>query len=222
MTDRADQTDALTSWHGQVSVKDRLDAAMRFALTDSIFGVPEDAFQRVRMDILQTTTPKFAEVHGSENAETYPGYCELVELTDRTIQTSAGPDLNMIWSDPSFVLPAITATAQMFERLITPHGDSRLTIYLRKEPESLYGYRLEDVRARAFERDSAGRIVIRNLDKQDYLAITTFFVGAAYFFLRGSHGARIGCRYLLKEAGSHFHPADAGLDIVPSRYILPM
>lgn len=188
---------ANTAISDELSLMPHLELAVRYALADLVYVEDEVPFQRLRQDVLRSALPKtFANVFGAANADTTPGYSPLLTLTDRIAITADGPDVNTIWTSPAFIMPAVAALAQLFERSLHPTGDSRMTLYLRPEQDSLYGYRIIDVRAWGIAMSSEGEEAITAPSALDKRELCAHLTGAAYFFLRGYSGVNIGSRYL--------------------------
>ncbi len=104
------------------------------------------------------------------------------------------------------MLPSVAALALMFERVLSPTGDSRMTLYLRRDATRYNGFALVDLRAWSVTTDSDGMMGISRLSETCLAELTHHLTAAAYYLLRGGRGIRIGTRYLLGESALASNP----------------
>lgn len=204
---------------GHTSLVPYLDAALRYALADLAYTDDPSGFEALRRSVIESAVPSaFSKVFGATNAEETPGFTALTTLTDRVISTPDGPDVNPIWTHPGFVQPAIAALALLLERCLNPRGDSRMTLYLRPERESLYGYRLVDLRAWGISVGADRTVATGPLTAPEKRELIAHLTGAAYFFARGGFGVNIGSKYLRSLAGRAPAPGRTTPKSLPGLY----
>lgn len=119
-----------------------------------------------------------------------------------------------IWDQPTFIVPAIASLAILFDRMISPHSDSYLSMEVSRDSTALYGYRLEALGAEAFEYGADGSRTSRPMEKRDWMHVSTVLSGAAMGFIKEQSLMRFAPYYLyalvekkVPQGGQIEHPS---------------
>lgn len=192
-----DAATAQAASDGAVSAKEHLELAMRYAMRDLFFIDNDQGFNRAREAIVRSALPLgLRKLVNDSDMDEGRGPAAIRTLTDRTRNISGKEEVNPIWLNSGFVMPAIAALALLLERSLHPTGDSRITLYLHPDADALYGYHLIDVKVHGFGINVVGQGVSVPPTQADLREIVAHLTGASYFFCRGEDMVEVGSRYL--------------------------
>jgi hypothetical protein len=111
-----------------------------------------------------------------------------------------------VWDSPDFVAPAVAALAILYDRMLDPHGDSRLCLRVSRQPDALYGWRLEDLSAAGFRYAEDGTRHDAPMERKDWMHVSIILSGAALGFMKEASLMRFAPHYLHKHATGTVSP----------------
>lgn len=205
------------------NVAGRLDAAMWLALRSAIFPSPYGDWNQTKA--ARAAEFVFAAVCSEERADLASAdLSDFHRLTHPVVETPGGHALNLIWVNPSFILPAIPALAQFFDRCLDPSGDSAFTLTVESDPSSLTGYRLIDISTVATRQDGlVAPLAPRTMTEAEWLRVSTLLVSSAMLVLASELAVpflSLALDYLHSEARRSASGAAPMLDPVSGNYRL--
>lgn len=175
----------------------RLETAIKLAMAHYVL-IAEDEFTNCKRRLAATLSVE-GQRNGFDLITEVDGYEAFTALLPPVEERDGRPFLPAIWSDPRFIMPAVAALAQFFDRMVTPGGDSLLTLQVARDETALYGFRLNKLTMSAFVSDGEGGWQERALTQKDGRRASTMLAGAASFFLRDQQWMQFAPHYLHVE-----------------------
>lgn len=161
----------------------RLELALNIALGQSVFNPDVERRREAIRGVLRAFCND--DWRGME-LDSNPEIEDFDALLGPVIPTPSGPRANTIWTHPAFLLPAIAALAQLFDRMLDPHCDSAITLTVESQPDSLTGYALRDISRMTMRRDGQlGHTIERPLDEAESLRLNTLLAASALLVVEG-------------------------------------
>lgn len=112
---------------------------------------------------------------------------------------NGGKALHPVWGSADFIAPAVAALAIFFERNLDPQGDAMMSMQISKQPQALFGFRLENLSAEAFTYKPDGTRQGRPMEPSDWMRVSITLSGAALALMKEESMLRFAPTYLRRQ-----------------------
>lgn len=197
----------------------RLHRAIDYALLATVSGSPDQRGALYARLARALTTQ--GDVNSEDAISQLPNFDAFREVLPIVVQDgeTGRKALHPIWDAPDFVAPAIASLAVLFDRMSHPRGDSMFRVKVSRDPDALYGFRLEEFTAGAFDYSGDGRIGRVN-EAADWMRVSILLSGAALAFLKEFSFMRFAPNYLVANIEDALpEGASAAVEGSPHRFI---
>lgn len=162
---------------------DRLHRAIDYAVLQTTSG---SADQRgalyARLACALTTQGRVNDPTTISQLPNFEAFCDTLPIV--VTGESGGKALHEVWNSSDFIAPAVACLAILFDRMTHPFGDSFLTLSISTRKGALYGYRLEGLKAQAFDYSATGVKTWRPMEPRDWMKVSINLAGASLAFMK--------------------------------------
>lgn len=197
----------------------RLHRAIDYALLATTSGSPDQRGALYARLARALTTQ--GDVNSEDVISQLPNFDAFREVLPILVHDEARgrKTIHPIWDAPDFIAPAIASLAVFFDRMTHPRGDSMFTVKVSRDERALYGFRLEQFTACAFDYSGDGRIGRAN-EPADWMRVSILLSGAALAFLKELSFMRFAPYYLAANISDSLpEGATASVEGSPHRFI---
>ena len=179
----------------------RLQRAMEYAVLATVSGGRDQRGKLYARFAHALTTQ--GKVNATEAMHQLPNFDALQTVLPIVVSdANGGKALHPIWGSTDFIAPAVAALAIFFERNLDPQGDAMMSMQISKQPQALFGFRLENLSAEAFTYKPDGTRQGRPMEPSDWMRVSITLSGAALALMKEESMLRFAPSYLRRQVGT--------------------